>query len=139
MSTERDERVDNHLQRASICNTCGLDPVTEHDCTVVLLSRSRWLILHYGRLFNEADKKEALPLIEQIAKVLSQANNSNAATRMRDLCVAKVKALRDEWWRLASIGPTVEFAKKRIRSDAADDIIKELESLTLEGEQEKTK
>lgn len=87
-NTERDECVRLQLQHTSICNTCGLNPVTEHDCAAVLLSRSRWLILHYGHLFNEADKKEALPLIEQIAKVLTQANNSNAATRMRDQTAA---------------------------------------------------
>jgi len=51
-----------------LCNTCGA--YGPHDCELVLLSRCRWLILHYAHRFNEADKLEALPLVDQIAGLL---------------------------------------------------------------------
>jgi hypothetical protein len=58
-----------------ICNTCGivLDEKSEgHDCALVLLGRARWLILHYAHRFEKHDRQEALPLVEQIAQVLSE-------------------------------------------------------------------
>lgn len=55
----------------AMCDRCGsLDAI--HDCTLVLLSRARWLILHYAHLFNDVDKQEALPLVEQIAVILTK-------------------------------------------------------------------
>jgi hypothetical protein len=55
-----------------ICNTCGSFD-QEHDCALVLLSRARWLVLHYGHKFNPVDKPEALALVEQSALVLARA------------------------------------------------------------------
>lgn len=60
-----------------MCNICGSSD-TGHDCTAVLLSRARWLIVHYAHSFSETDKQEALPLTEQIALLL--AKKAEAAT-----------------------------------------------------------
>ena len=71
MSNEATAQVDASVSRTAICNTCGLTEQKKHDCALVLLARSRWLILHYAHMFNEVDKKEALPLVEQIAGLLT--------------------------------------------------------------------
>jgi len=64
-------------QQQTLCNTCGLTERKEHDCALVLLARSRWLILHYAHRFNEVDKKEALPLVEQITGLLAKGGRLN--------------------------------------------------------------
>lgn len=65
-----------------------------------------------------------------------------AGTAMRDACVEKVKAMRDEWRREADSREGFQFANDRLKrsaqANAADWIITALESLTLhQVEQEK--
>lgn len=77
---------------------------------------------------NEADK---------VAQLMQ-----SAATAMRDACVEKVKAMRDEWRREADSREEFQFANDRLKrsaqANAADWIITALESLTLhQVEQEK--
>jgi hypothetical protein len=62
----------NDAPNSSTCHGCGSTDGREHDCVLVLLSRARWLILHYAHSFTEADKKEALPLVEQITGLLAR-------------------------------------------------------------------
>lgn len=72
MPSGKDETLERSVN--CICNTCGLsDPMrSSHDCALVLLGRARWLILHYAHNFNGSDKKEALPLVGQIAGLLTR-------------------------------------------------------------------
>jgi len=72
------------------CNRCGsTDGNHEHDCTMVLLSRARWLILHYAHTFAEADKKEALPLVEQIAGLLAAKRRMRCQSMVTSLTLLK--------------------------------------------------
>jgi len=64
-------------QQRALCSTCGLAEQKEHDCALVLLARSRWLILHYAHKFSEVDKKEAMPLAEQITGLLTKEGKQN--------------------------------------------------------------
>lgn len=70
-------------------------------------------------------------------KTARDTSANDAAIRMRDLCVAKVKLMADEWQILWDKDLTDDHSEKIVYVQAANQIILSLESLTLEGEQEK--
>lgn len=135
-NTERDERGVRRIRKTLVTmQRMEHDDIHAH---VYVRDVTKLLSLYDSQAVEMIALRKEVAASERYQALL--LDQPDAATRMRDRCVERMKGLRDEWE--SKRNELEPLSKMRNRYDAAfcaaNEAIKELQSLTLEqGEQEK--